>query len=228
MVIQDWAEIITISLQQVWQDFIVFLPNVIAAVITFIVGWVIAIALGKIVSELVKSIRIDQLLVKLGAEKPLSRAGLRLDSGMFIGGLVKWFLIIAFLLAASDILGLSQVSGFLRDILTYLPNVIIATVILLLGVMLSNFLARLVISSISAAGLTSSNFLGTVTRWSIMIFAVFAALIQLGIAPSLINTIFTGIIAMLAIAGGIAFGLGGKEQASDFISRLRSNIAERR
>lgn len=228
MVIQDWAEIITISLQQVWQDFIVFLPNVIAAVITFIIGWIIAIALGKIVSEIVKAIRIDQLLVKLGAERPLSRAGLRLDSGMFVGGLVKWFLIIAFLLAASDILGLSQVSGFLRDVLTYLPNVIIATIILLLGVMLSNFLARLVISSVSAAGLASSNFLGTVTKWSIMIFAIFAALIQLGIAPSLINTIFTGIIAMLAIAGGIAFGLGGKEQASNFISKLRSDIAEKR
>lgn len=228
MIIQDWAEIITISLQQVWQDFIVFLPNVIAAVITFIVGWVIAVALGKIISELIKAIRIDQLLVKLGAERPLSRAGLRLDSGMFIGGLVKWFLIIAFLLASSDILGLSQVSGFLRDVLTYLPNVIIAAIILLLGVMLSNFLSRLVVSSVSAAGLASSNFLGTVTRWSIMIFAIFAALIQLGIAPSLINTIFTGIIAMMAIAGGIAFGLGGKEQASGFISKLRSDITERR
>lgn len=228
MIIQDWAEIITISLQQVWQDFIVFLPNVLAAIITFIIGWVIAVALGKIISELIKAVRIDQLLVKIGAEKPLSRAGLRLDSGMFVGGLVKWFLIIAFLLAASDILGLSQVSGFLRDVLTYLPNVIIATVILLLGVMLSNFLARLVVSSVSAAGLASSNFLGTVTKWSIMIFAIFAALIQLGIAPSLINTIFTGIIAMLAIAGGIAFGLGGKEQASSFISKLRSDITERR
>lgn len=227
MVMQDWAEVITLSLQQVWQDFIIFLPNIFAAVVVFIIGWMIANILGKAVLELIKAIKIDQVLVKAGIEKPLSQAGLRLDSGMFIGGLIKWFIIIAVFLAATDILGLSQVSAFLKDVLSYFPNVIIAAIMLLIGVLTANFLKRLVVSSVSATGLTSAGLLGAITKWSIMIFTVFAALIQLRIAESLINTIFMGIIVMLALAGGIAFGLGGKEHASSFISRLKSEISER-
>ncbi len=228
MIIQDWGVVITSSLQQVWQDFVVFLPNIFAAIITFILGWTAANILEKAVSEIVKAIKIDQLLVKLGVERPLSQAGLRLDSGMFLGGLIKWFMVIAVFLATADILKLSQVSGFLREVLIYFPNVIIAAVMLLIGVLIANFLQKLVISSVSAAGLTKASFLGVITKWSIMTFAIFAALIQLKIAESLINTIFMGIIVMLSLAGGIAFGLGGKEHASDFISKLKSEMSERK
>jgi len=228
MYIQNWADVLTSALQQVWEDFIIFLPTIIAAVITFIVGWIIAVSLGKIVHEIVKAVKIDQLLAKLGASAPLQRAGMRLDSGLFLGGIVKWFIIIAFLLASADILQLQEVSLFLRDVLGYIPNVLIAAVILLLSVMIANFLHRVVVSSVAAAGLVSANFLGSVVRWAVLIFAFLAALIQLQIAPSLINTIFIGIVAMLALAGGLAFGLGGKEQASSFLSKLREEMSERR
>lgn len=225
---ESWTDAITGALQEVWVEFATFLPKVLVAVIVFIIGWIIAVSIAKIVHELIKATRVDHLLGRLGAQAPLQRAGLRLDVGMFIGGIVKWFIALVFLLAASNILGLNEVSLFLRDVLNYIPNVFIAAVILLVSVMVANLLQRLVVSSVAATGLTSANFLGSVTKWSVMIFAVFAALVQLQIAPSLINTMFIGIIAMLAIAGGLAFGLGGKEHASAFITRLREEIAERR
>lgn len=228
MFIQDWADVLTSALQQVWENFIVALPTVIVAVIIFIIGWIIAVTLGKVVHEVVKAIKIDVALAKLGANAPLQRAGLRLDAGALIGGLVKWFIVVAFLMASTNILHLDAVSGFLNDVLLYIPNVIVAAVILLIAAMLSTFLQRVVVSSVAAAGLTSANFLGTVTRWSVMIFGFLVALSQLGIAASFINTVFIGIVAMLAIAGGLAFGLGGKEHASVFLSKLREEIAERR
>lgn len=203
-----------------------FVPQLVIALVVFIVGWVIAVALGKIVSQIVKSLRVDSALRGLGAEAPLSRAGLRLDSGAFVGGLVRWFFILVFLFAAIDVVGLDQVTEFLRSVvLTYIPQVIVAAFILLVAALLADVMHRVVSSSARAAHLPSAGFLGGVAKWSIWIFAILAALFQLGIAGVFIQTLFTAFVAMLAIAGGLAFGLGGRDAASRFLEKLRSDIS---
>lgn len=226
MTLELWVRIIVNSLTILWDAFAGFLPSLLGAVIVFLVGWVIAAGLGKIAEQIIRAIRVDQLLDKLGIGVVIERAQMKLDSGRFIGWLVKWFFMLVFLLAASDILKLTELTSFLKDVLLYIPSIIIAVLILLAAVIVGNVLERVVVAAVSAAGAPSARFLGTTTRWAIFVFAVLAALVQLGIAPSLINTLFTGLVALLAIAGGLAFGLGGKEAAQDFLAKLRKDMSK--
>lgn len=225
MTIQTWVQVVVNSLTILWEGFVSFLPSLIGAVIVFIVGWLIAAGLGRIAEQIIRAIRVDHLLEKLGVGRALERAQMKLDTGRFLGWLVKWFFVIVFLLAASDILGLTELTSFLKDILLYIPSIIISVLILLAAVIVGNVLERVVVGAVSAAGAPSARFLGTVTRWAVFVFAVLAALVQLGIAQSLINTLFTGLVALLAIAGGLAFGLGGKGAAEDFLHKIRKDIS---
>ncbi len=226
MVLQTWAEVTIGAFQNIWEGFIVFLPNILGALIIFFIGWAIAIGLQKLVVQILRALRIDQLLEKMGAGEALGRAGLKLDVANWIGLLVKWFLIFGFLLATTDILGLNDVSGFLRSVLLYIPNIVVAAVILVVAAWFSGFLRKLVIASISASKIKTAAFVGSLVKWAILVFAFFAALIQLGVAPGLLQTIVMGLIAMLAIAGGLAFGLGGKDHAARFIGRIKDEMSE--
>lgn len=225
MGIQTWGEVLRISFQQLWNGVIQFLPRIIIAVVVLIIGWIIAVALGRLASQIIRAFKVDKALQGLGAEGPLSRAGFKLDAGAFIGALVKWFLFIIFLVAAMDVLNLEHVNVFLRDVvLGYLPKVIVAALILIIGAVFADLAKRIISGSAKAAKLTSAGFLGGISKWAIWIFAILAALYELGVASSFIQTMFTGFIAMLAIAAGLAFGLGGKDAASRYIEKLRQDI----
>lgn len=227
MTATNWADVVVGSLQDLWIGMVSFLPTFIAAILVFIIGLVVAAGLGALVEKIFEAIRLDSLLNKLGLSPYFERAGLRLRGSRFLGQLVNWFLIVAFLLAASDILGLTALSVFLRDVLSYIPNIVAAVLIMLAAVVLANFSRRVVTASVMSAKLHAAHFLGILTWWTIVVFGLFAALVQLDIAPSIINSLVTGFIAMLALAGGLAFGLGGKEYASHLINRLRE-ITERK
>jgi len=217
-------EILLDSLKSVWQSFIEFLPTLLAALIVFIIGWIIAIFLGKVANRIIKTIKLDILLAKLGFRKALTKAKLKLNSGKFFDELVKWFFIIVFLMTAVDILGLTEVTLFLKTILFYIPNVIIAAIILLAAVIVANFMQRVVKASADAAGLSSSGAVGGIAKWAILVFGFVIALTQLGIATTLIQTIVIGLIAMLALAGGLAFGLGGKDWAARILDRIKQDL----
>jgi hypothetical protein len=217
-------EILIGSLTTIWQSFIGFLPTLLAALIVFIIGWLISIFLGNLANRIIRAIKLDILLTKLGFKKALAKAKLRLDSGKFFEELVKWFFIIVFLMAAVDILGLREVTLFLKSILYYLPSVFIAAIILLVAVIVAKFIQRLVQASADAAGLASAGTIGAIAKWAILIFGFVIALTELGIATTLIQTIVIGLIAMLALAGGLAFGLGGKEQAARILEKLRHDL----
>lgn len=223
MVLQTWGDVIVASLQQVWASVANFVPLLIGAVVVFIIGWIIAVSLGKLVEQILRALKIDHLLSKLEVESTIERAGWKLNSGAFLGGLVKWFLIIVFLLAAVNILGLTQVSDFLRDVLLYIPNVVVAALILIIAALVSVTVERLVRGSVEAAGYKGS-LVGIVARWAIWVFALVAALLQLGIATTLLQTVVTGLVAALAIAFGLSFGLGGKDAAAAFIEKVRGEL----
>lgn len=226
---QTWGDVLVYSFQQLWSGAIGFLPKLIVALIIFIAGWIIAVALGRLISQIIKALKLDKALQAIGADSTLTKAGFKLDSGAFIGGLVKWFFIIVFLVAAVDVLGLSQVNIFLREVvLLYLPNVIIASLILVVAAFIAEAAKRVAVGSAKAADVPSANMIGGVVKWAIWIFAILAALYQLGIAGVFAQTIFTGFVAMLAIAGGLAFGLGGKDAAARYVERLREDIANRK
>ncbi len=227
MTAQTWGDVLRASFQQLWTGVAQFLPKILVAVVVLIIGWIIAAAVGKLIAKVIKALKVDKALQGLGAEGPIGRAGFKLDAGGFIGALIKWFLFIVFVVAAMDVLGLTQVNIFLRDVvLGYLPRVIIAALILIIAAVIADLSKRIIGGSAKAAKLASAGLLGGIAKWAIWIFALLAALYELGIASALIQTIFTGFIAMLAIAAGLAFGLGGKEAASRYIEKLRQDIRE--
>ncbi len=217
------------SLNDLWMGFVQFVPNFLIAVIIFIVGCILATVLGRAISNVIGALKIESLFKNAGAEAFFNRAGFRFSVGGFIGGLVKWFVVIVFLMTSFEILGLNQVNDFLRSVvLGYIPNVIVAAIVLIAATIISNAARRVVAGSAKAAHVGSANMLGTVVYYAIWIFAFIIALSQLGIARDLMNVLFTGIVAMLAIAGGLAFGLGGKEAAARTIERLKADMATTR
>ncbi len=224
MAVQDWAAVIAGSLQDLWVGALAALANIVGALIVLIIGLIVAHYIGLLVERVISLIKLDRALSGLGLEHYFHKAGLSINSAMFFRKLAYWFLLVVFFLAASDILGFLALSDFLQQVLLYVPNVVVAVLIMLAAVVIANFLRRLVRVSVKGAELFGASFVGSLTWWAVVIFGFFAALTQLGIAVGLINSIVTGFVAMLALAGGIAFGIGGKDYAAYLISKLRENV----
>lgn len=224
MLIQTWTGVLVTSLQNLWVQVLSWLPSLLGAVIVFVIGLIVAAGVGSLVEKIIAALRLDALLRKVGLEEYTRRANLELNSGHFVGQLVYWFLLLAFLLAASDILGFFALSGFLRDVLLYIPNLVIAVLIMLATVVAANIVKHLTRASVMGAKLHAAKSLASAAWWVIVVFGLLASLVQLGIAVSIINTVITGLIAMLALAGGLAFGLGGKDYAADIMQRLQKEL----
>ena len=211
------------SFQQMWMSMFAVLPSIVGAIILFVIGLVIATAIGKAVEHILRALRLDHVLEQLAAEKVLEKAGFKVRGSAFVGGLVKWFIIVVFMLASVNILGLTQVSEFLRDVLLYLPNVAIAALILVIATILADVSERIVRASIDSAGY-NGGLAGMIVRWAIWVFSFIAVFLQLGIATALIQPLLTGIVAALALAFGLSFGLGGKDVASDILRRMKDEM----
>lgn len=224
MLLEKWGTALGSSFQGIWADAVPFVLNLIVAIVIFIVGWLVGALLGKVVSQIIKSVKLDTALRHAGFDSLVERAGFSLDTGAFIGGLVKWFLIVVFLVASLDVLGLTQVNVFLQQVIGYIPNVIVAALIMLVAIVIADVLQRAVIGAAKAAEIRSANVLGTITKWSIWIFAALNALVQLGIAVQFIQMLFTGVVVALALGFGLAFGLGGQQAAAGFIEKVRNEI----
>ena len=221
MIFQNLTDITIGSLLNVWITVVGFIPAIIGATIILIIGLIIASGLKSLVERIISAVKLDNLLRQLDLETYFQRANLQLNSGKFLGTLVYWFFIIVSVLAAADILSLDGLSDFLNQVVSYIPNIIAAALIMLATIVIANFLSSLVKVSVMSAKLHASKFISTLTWWATAIFGLLASLMQLGVAPILLNTVITGVIAMFAIAGGIAFGLGGKDYATHLLNKLR-------
>ena len=220
------SDIVRTSLLTLWTGVAGFLPRFIAAIVVFLVGWLIAVLVGKLAYHIVKILQIDRALEGVGFKKVWERSGFKLNSAYFFFELVKWFFIVVFLMSATNILGLDEVSQFLNTVVLYIPNVIVAAIVLMIGILVARFLEGLVLASVRAARLVSANFLGALTKWSVVVFSLLIALVQLGIAEDIIRIVVVGVVAAAALGLGLAFGLGGKEHADDFISKMKKRIGE--
>lgn len=226
MLIQDWTQVVVASLQNLWTGFFMTLGNIIGALVVLIVGLIVASGLATLVEKVITLIKLDKGLMSLGLKEYFDRAGLNLNSGKFFGRVVYWFLVVVFLLAATDILGFYSLSTFLKEVLIYIPNVIVAVLIMLAAFVFANFLKRLVQASVKSTKFHGAHFLGSVTWWSVVVFGFLAMLTQLGVAVAIIQSLVTGFVAMFAIAGGIAFGLGGKDYAGTLIGRMKDRMEQ--
>jgi small-conductance mechanosensitive channel len=225
MILTTWADVLNQSFQNLFYGLVSFIPNLVVAIIIFIVGWLVGIGLGRVVKQIVDAIRVDHALRSTGLARVLQRAGFELSSGKFLGWLVEWFFIVVFLVASLDVLHLTTVNLFISEVvLGYLPQVIVAVLILFVAAVVAEAAERLVVGSARAASLHAAGFIGKVTRYAIWIFAILAALAQLNVATAFVQTLFTGVVIAVSLAVGLAFGLGGQSAAARYIERLQSEF----
>jgi len=223
----DWGTVTLQALQTAWQGFLNFIPVLIGAIIVFVIGWFIAIGVGKLIAGILARLKFNKLFEKTGWKEALEKAELKVNPSDFIGAICKWILVIVFLLAAVEILGFVQFANFLRSIIGWLPNLVVAIAIFVVAVILADILEKIVRAGVKKLELGYTEFLGAAVRWAIYIFAGLAILLQLGITPTIINTLVIGFVGMVALALGLAFGLGGKEAAAGLIEKIGKKISER-
>lgn len=203
-----------------WTRFVDYLPNFFGGLLILTIGVILSGVLKKLLLTLLTFFRLEGLLQKT---KLLEKAEFRLWEEI-LAEILKWTVILLFLVPTLEVWGLSKATGVINQFLFYLPNVIVAVVIGFIGLVSANLVSDLVKHSTKSIGSTSANTLSVLSKSTILFFTVLVALSQLGVAQDLIRILFTGIVAMLALAGGLAFGLGGQDTAKDILERLRSKL----
>ncbi len=226
MIISNTWDQLRLSFQNLLDGVVLFVPKLVIALIVFFIGWAIAVVVARAIEHFMKMIKFDEALQRAGVEGLVKKSGMNLNSGRFVGGLVKYFIIVAFLIVSFDVLGLNQVTAFLQQVVVgYLPQVIVAVLFLLVGAVVGDVVSRVVMASARAAGLSSANLLSAVARWSVWVFAILVALSQIGVAGVFIQTLFTGFVVAVSLALGLSFGLGGQQAASEAINKVKNSVS---
>ncbi len=223
-----WGDVFNASLQELWWSFIQFSPKLILAIVFFVVGWFVGNIIAKAFEQVFKALKVDTLFESIGTGELLRKGGMNLNSGYFIGQIIRWFVIIVFLLPSLNLIGLDYIASFLReDVLGFLPRVIVAAFILIIATLVAEFLSKAITASAKTINLKSARMLGAVAKYAVWVFAFIIALGELGVAEGYMSILFTGVVAMLALAGALAFGLGGKDAASRLIAKLGEETSSR-
>lgn len=223
----SWSSITTIALKNAWVGVVEFVPKLVIGLIVFIIGWLIASGIGRLVAAVLEKIGFDRIFQRSGWKSALDKAEIRVRPSEFIGAIIKWVIVIVVLLIFVEILGFNEFAIVLRDVINWLPNLVIAAAIFVVAVIIADILEKVINASVRGMGVRYAEFLGAAVRWAIYVFATFAILIQLGVAPSIINTLIMGIVGMFALAFGLAFGLGGRDAAADLIRMARNKLSEK-
>ena len=200
-------------LQEAISVFLSYIPQLIGAIVILIVGYIIAKVLQAVLGRVLQAIGFDGWMERGGIKQFFDRAETNQTPHSILGKLVFWFVFIIAITMAADALGIPQVSAVLAQLIAYIPNIIAAILILILAALLANFLASIV------RGATGSGLLGSVAQYAIMVYAIFAAITQLGIAVELTAPTFLIVLGAVALAAAIAFGIGGREVAADIIQK---------
>jgi len=225
MIITGWLDTTIIALKNLWLGFIDFIPNLIGAIIVFLIGWLISIAVGKLIAEILKRIKFNRIFEKGGWKTALEKAEIKVDASAFIGAIIKWVLLIVFLAAAVEILGFNQLTVFLtQKVLPFLPNVVVAAFIFVVAVIIADILEKVVRAAVEGAKVGYGQLVGAIVRWSIWVFAILIILSQVGIGETFMADLFRGIVVMIVLAIGLAFGLGGKDVAAEILQDLRNKL----
>lgn len=228
MTYTDWSLSI---IQPFLQQFIGFLANLILAVVVFIIGYLISVGIGKLITEILRSVKFNKLFEKEGWRKALQRANVDVNASEFIGAIFKWVFVIISLLVAVDILKLTTFSGFLMQVINYLPSVVVAVLTFVVAIIISDIVEKIVRATVERLKVGYGYLAASIVKWAIWIFAIFLILEQLLPTSILVKTLYSsivyGIVAALALGIGLAIGLGGKDTAAKIIADMYRKIEER-
>ncbi len=219
--LKEWTTLTTDAVKASLTDVVNYIPEILGALVVVLLGVLVAWAVKVVLVRVLKFIKLKPYTDAIGLNKVFAA---KLDLPELLGDLAKWIIIITSLVPASEILGLKRVGDLTASVVEYMPSVVVAVVIVMVGVVVADLLSRVVESTAQTIGATTAAIAADVTRWAVVVFVVLAALLELGIATAIISTMVTAFFAMLAIAGGLAFGLGGQDAAKEVIARLKKNL----
>lgn len=220
---KEW-DIFMNSFGDLWFTIAMGLPRVLLAVIVFIIGWMISKLVFKAIVKICASLKLDTFFQPTGIARAIEHAGYKLNIGRVLGYLVKWFIIIVFLMTSLDILGLQSTRIILAGILNYIPQVIVAIFILFIAVILGDFVKKVIKGSTKILNFKASALLGNIARISILVFALLLALDVLNIGREIVMIVFIAAVSMISLAGGLAFGLGGRDAAARAIEKAQKEL----
>ena len=211
--IQDWGDAIFAALTNALNGFITAIPLIVGAIVIIVIGWIVSNVLARVVRELLARAGADRMFAEHGGAVYGSQSK-QIQPSVVASEIVKWIIRFVFLVAAANVLGMPQVSLLLNSVLIWIPNLLVAAVILLVAPLIGRFLRGVIEVGAGNMGFTNASLLGRIAEVAVVAFAVLIAIDQLGIAADLLNILFTGVVAALALAFGLAFGLGGRDVAA--------------
>jgi hypothetical protein len=212
--VQDWGDAVMVSATEALQNFLGFLPALIGAILILVIGWFLAGLLAGLVERGLKMVGFERAANTTGINTFIERSGSEWTASAIVAEIIKWFIRLIAIQAAASILGLNQISSIINAILLWLPNLVVAIAIIVIGALIARFVGGLVRGSTGQMGFSNSELLGSLAYYAILAFAIIAAVNQLGIASTVVNTLFIGLVALVVLAVGLAFGLGGQQTAA--------------
>jgi hypothetical protein len=219
------------SIQPFLEQLFVFVPRLLLAIIVFVVAYIISAGIGRLVTEVLKGLKFNKLFEKEGWQKAIERAEIKVDPAAFIGAIFKWVFVIISILLAVDIMQLTKFADLVMNVLDYLPNVIIAVLIFVVAVVIADIVEKLVRATVEKMKVAYASLAASIVRWTIWIFAIFMILDQLLPQSDLVQTLYKGIVygavSAIALAVGLAFGLGGRDSAGEAIKNMVRKINQK-
>ena len=222
--INDFGDAVMASLSGALALIFTAVPKLLAFLVIVIVGWLIATLIARAIAAMLRSVSFNSLAQSSGFSAFVHDMGITTDASGLIANVAKWFIRLIALVVGFDALGLPAVSQVLQELLLWLPNLVVALVVLVVGGLLADALSKLVRGSTSRANFSNPDIIAAVARVSVWAFAIIVAVNQLGIATTLVNTLFMAAVGAIALAGGLAFGLGGRETAEALLTKWSSEV----
>lgn len=224
----DWNVLVTDPLREMLTRVMAYLPVLLGALIIFVIGWLVAKTLKRIVEWLLKTLHFETLAEKAGVSEAMRKGDLKMSVSQIISGLVYWLIMIMVLVMVVNALGMPKASDILERLFAYIPRVIAALFVLVVAMFLATFVSGIVRTTAANAKLPQPELLAGISRWAIIVFAVTISLAQLGIAPMFVTTTFNILLAGIVLALALAFGLGGKDAAARYLDELKQKRTEKK
>ena len=212
--IEDWGDAVMVSVTEALQNLLGFLPALVGAILVLVLGWILSGFLARLLERGLKRIGFEHAANTTGINGFIERGGSGWTASRVVAEIVKWFIRLIAIQAAAQILGMDRISDIINAILLWIPNLVVALAILVIGALVARFVAGVVRASTSEMGLGNPELLAGAARYAIIAFAAVAAVDQLGIAETVVNTLFIIIVAAIGLAFALAFGLGGQGVAA--------------
>ncbi len=208
------------SLETFWLSLSVFLPHIVGSFVLLILGWLMAKLVRKLALKFLTFVRLDVAAEKSGVDDFLMKGGVRYTTTTIVANLIYWFILFTVILALLNSLGLQSAAELFNRIILYIPNVIVAVLVLMFGALFARFVKGVVFTYFSNIGITGAEVMSTIAQWAILVFVFSVALEQLAIGGQILVSAFQIAFGALCLALALAFGLGGREWAAHILDKL--------